>query len=139
MNLTPMPPGKTGDHMALSHTAVHYLNPAEAWEDVSDEVVQQARPLAIATAIGTTEPPIHHRRGLSECDSSAQNLLLLAHDAGYFGIVQHLVEPMEPPDSNPQWTSRRTRKGYQAHIGWGIVLRIRRNRQAWQMYTAFRP
>lgn len=135
MNIKPMPNGLKGEHWGISHTLKHYLDPAEVWDDLCDEVRAELHPLAVIAALelerwqGRFEmpPPSTHRHWCA---------LEPVHLEGYMlALARHVIAAPEPPQL--PWRLVRP-EHFKAHLGAGVVAVVERRREQWELRTAYR-
>jgi hypothetical protein len=139
MNLLLLPDGEPGEHLGISHTIKHYLRPAEAWEDVCEDIEPRYRPRAASALLPVQETPAWRQLDnpspeLAEAWPSLQPV----YGQGYGRLVSTLAGPLADPGPTPDgpWAARRGR--FICHAGGGIILDVERVPGGWQLYTAFR-
>ncbi len=126
-----MPAGRPGEHLGISHTICHYLCPREMWQDIADDVAPELQPRTVWSEVG--HDPEAERAVL------AWDGLGRVYRDGYGAVLAHLYQAFATPE---EWWSRphgRANWARQAHVGDGVVMRVWWHRDAWELYTAFRP
>lgn len=142
MDLELLPPGRPGEDLGVAHLLKHWLNPGEQWDDLAQDVPADARPRDLRAALPATLTPIWDNPTRPDGTvRSRWGQLETVYRQGYGAVVQHLAAAIDSPDQAPlAWV----RGGAQRLPTWvdshsGVVLRVRRVREVWQLYTAFRP
>jgi hypothetical protein len=135
-----LPDGHPGEHLGISHTLKHYLDPREMWEDLAGDLEERLRPSRVAARLFalSAEPWRLHAEEGRELEG-VWNSLRVVYRKGYAGILLALAEELpEPMSAGSPWVS--DKKGaWLAHLDDGVVLRVRWGRYGWRMETAFRP
>lgn len=135
MNIKPLPHGLVGEHLGISHTLKHYLDPAEVWEDLCDEVPTEVRPLAVIAALALERwqgrldrpPPSTYAHWPA---------LERVHLEGYMlALERHAFATQAPPQT--PWLPLSPER-FVAHLGAGVIAFVVWWQEQWELRTAYR-
>lgn len=134
-------PGAPGKHLGISHAIKHYLNPAELWDDLAEDIDANLRPMNVLRELKIPEPPPLHEKHLEPCAAmrAAWSKFGLVFSQAYGKIISQYCNQM-PPYGWGKWKRIDPGKiSHVGHIGAGVVAII-----GWQgrhdlLKTAYRP
>jgi hypothetical protein len=134
-------PGAPGKHLGISHAIKHYLNPAELWDDLADDIDANLRPMNVLRELKIPEPPPLHEKHLEPCAAmrAAWSKFGLVFSQAYGRIVSQYCDQM-PPYAWKKWRPLdRLGIRHAAHLGSGILVVVSRSARHDVLRTAFRP
>jgi len=135
------PPGEPGTHKGISHAIKHYLNPAELWDDLADDIDPYLRPQSLLRDLKIPTPPATHEKYREPCDAmrAAWPKFGLVFLQAYGRIVSQYCDQM-PPYEWKKWRALdRLGIRHAAHLGSGILVIVSRSPHHEVLRTAFRP
>jgi hypothetical protein len=147
MKVHPLPDGRPSEHLGIGHMLKHYVAPAECWLDLADDfpdsVPDAAHPAEVRSRLPDVEPPTWRAAPgeLPEPLREHWEQLRVPYRQGYLAVIQHFAEHTASPDEAPEeWVQSGSQGLPTTQLGTsGILLRVRRSRRGWQLYSAFRP
>mgnify|MGYP004214877711 CR=1 FL=1 len=143
MQYTPLPAGKPGQDLGISHTLKHWLNPAEQWEDLALSVDEKERPRAMWDALSPESPPYWSTSTKPSPEMQGQwARLSTTYAHGYLQVAHGLLSTLpEPTSPRSGWilTDRKRRVWSWIDAANGVVIRVQKADGSWALYTVFRP
>jgi hypothetical protein len=131
----PQDPGQPGEHLGISHTLKHYLNPSELWQDVAQAVEEPLRPIQFLEAHYRHDTP-WDRWGNQANDRDVQLWETLS-DLYFRGYQQVINDYCAAPPDGTVVRRSENRMIRTFHLGDGILLEVFDGRP-WRMRTAHR-
>jgi hypothetical protein len=141
MNLKLMPDGAPHQHLGISHTICHWLNPEEQWEDLAVSVSPNARPRAVWKERPGFIDVCGDRAPFGGGVASHWDALRWVYRGGYGPTVSALASAYPSPS---QTSSAWIPAGNQLlptmfDVDKGVILRVRKRKDEWTLYSSFRP
>lgn len=140
MELLPLPDGRPGQHLGISHTLKHYLDPSEVWEDLAPDDLMY-RPWSVLDGLAHVEPAVWKQWPAPGPVVSGlwSSELKSIYRHGYFATLLALTRDLSPPGDR-LWT--RSARGHEVYLRLtpeGVILIVGKEAAGAGLRTAFRP
>ncbi len=135
LDFTPLPLGRPGQDLGVSHMLKHYRALDEYWEDLAEDVFEDVRPLAIWRMVPTYDET---SCGQTPDVTAHWEFMEAATEWGYLKLVLDRVRSLDAPPGTG-WVRARNGR-WKRHVGDGILLLARWSRRSrtLRMVSAYR-
>ena len=138
MKIRLLPDGRPGQHLGISHTLKHYLDPREMWQDIAGDIAPAQQPLQILAKLPPLSTPPHEQHRTPEpALSSSWEPLRSVYRRGYGLLITQGLDRMPAPDVEPSQWVRHDQRCSTALPG-GVIVSLIRRGDTWNLYTSFR-